>query len=331
MDIKTGKRRELTLLLLTLATAVAAVLVAERFHLRIDLSADRANTLSRASRALGDEIPERVRITYYITPSLADRHPGPRAIEDFLRELEAASKGKISVTVADPAQADQARAAEALGLTPQRMQIVEKNEQRVALVYSGIVVQYLERSQVLPFLIGTETLEYDMVKAVRAAVADKKSVAALLVGDADKSLANDYRNVQAAFEAAGWETREIARGEEVPSDASALIVLGNADLDDYDAYRVDAFVAGGGKALFAVKGVDVQAQYGLSAGPLRQRAILDLLESYGLRVKRELALDASSLTLPFQTAGPSGGVAIRYVRYPHWIVTRPEYRDPRAR
>ena len=330
MEAKTGKRRTLTLLLLALAVAAAAVLVTERFHLRIDLSADRANTLSKVSRNLYAEIPERVRITYYITPALANRHPGPRAVEDFLRELEAASRGKISVTVADPAAGDRGQAVEALGVAPQRMQIVERNEQRVALVYSGIVVQYLERTQVLPFVLTTDSLEYDVVKAVRAAVSDRKSVAALLVGDADKSLASDYQNLSSAFQAAGWETRELQRGEAVPPDASVLVVLGNADLDDYDAYRIDSFVAGGGKALFAVKGVDVQARYGLTASPLKSGAVLDLLEAYGLRVKRQLVLDPSSLTLPFQTAGPAGGIVLRYVRYPHWIVTRPENRDVKS-
>ncbi len=327
MEAKTGKRRALLLLLLTLAVIAAAALVADRFHLRLDLSADRANTLSKASRSLHEEIPERVRITYYITPALSDRHPGPRAVEDFLRELEAASRGKISVAVADPAKGNQAQAVEALGILPQRMQVVEKNEQRVALVYSGIVVQYLERTQVIPFAISTDTLEYDVVKAVRAAISDRKSLAAILVGDADKSVENDYKTLSQAFKEAGWETRQLQRGDEVPAEASVLVVLGNADIDDYDAYRVDSYVAAGGKALFAVKGVDVQARYGLTASPLKNTALLSLLEAYGLRVKPQLVLDPSSLTIPFQTAGPMGGVSIRYVRYPHWVVTRPENRD----
>jgi len=327
MEAKTGKRRAHVLLLLVLAVIAAAALVAERFHLRLDLSADRANTLSEASRKLHEEIPEKLLVTYYITPSLADRHPGPRAVEDFLRELEAASRGKISVSLADPSSGEQARAAESFGLAPQRMQIVEQNEQRVALVYSGVVLQYLGRSQVIPFAIGAETLEYDVVKAARALLSERRSLAAILVGDADKSLANDYRSLSQAFAAAGWETKELQRGEEVPPESSVLVVLGNADMDDYDAYRVDSFVASGGKALFAVKGVDVQASYGLSAAPLKDTAILRLLESYGIRVREELVLDPSSLTIPFQTPGPTGGMQLRYVRYPHWVVTRPEYRD----
>jgi ABC-type uncharacterized transport system involved in gliding motility auxiliary subunit len=330
MDQNLRKRRSLVLLLLTLAVIVAAVLVLDRFSARLDLSADGANTLSKASRELYKEIPEQVRITYYISSTLADRHPGPRAVEGLVRSLAAVSRGKIAVDVADPASGKKEAAVEALGVAPQRMQIVEKNEQRVALVYSGLVIQYLEHTQVLPFVLGTDTLEYDLVKAIKAAIADKKPVASILIGDSDKSLANDYKSLSDALQRSGWDSKELRAGDAVPPETSVLLVIGNSALDDYDAYRVDAYLASGGRALFAVKGVDVQVRQGLTAAPLKNDAILRALESYGVRVDRDLVLDQSSLTAPFQVNSPFGGQAISYLQYPHWIMTRPENRDPKS-
>ncbi|MGA2548379.1 MAG: GldG family protein [Rectinemataceae bacterium] len=330
MEQKIRKRRSLVVLLLALAVIVAAVLVAERFSFRLDLSADGANTLSRTSRQLYKEIPEQVRITYYISPTLSDRHPGPRAVEGLVRSLAAASHGKIAVDVADPASGKKEAAVEALGVAPQRMQVVEKNEQRVALVYSGLVVQYLGRTQVLPFVLSTDTLEYDLVKAIKAAITDKKSVASILVGDSDKSIANDYNTISEVLKQSGWETKEVRPGDAVPPETTVLLVLGNSALDDYDAYRIDAYLASGGRALFAVKGVDVQVRQGLSASVLKNDALLRALESYGIKVDRELVLDQSSLTAPFQVTSPFGGQAVSYLRYPHWIMTRPEYRDAKS-
>ncbi len=330
MEQNQRKRRSLVILLLTLAVIVAAVLVADRYSLRLDLSSDRANTLSPASRRLYKEIPDQVRVTYYISSTLSDRHPGPRAIESLVRGLAAASHGKIAVDVADPASGKKESAVEALGVQAQRMQVVEKNEQRVALVYSGIVVQYLGRSQVLPFILSTDTLEYDLVKAIKAAIADRKPVASILVGDTDKSLANDYKTLSQALSQSGWDSRELHAGEAVPPETSVLLVLGNAGLDDYDVYRIDAYLASGGRALFAVKGVDIQVRQGLSASQLKNDALLRALESYGIKVDRELVLDQSSLTAPFQVNSPLGGQAISYVRYPHWIQTRPEFRDAKS-
>jgi ABC-type uncharacterized transport system involved in gliding motility auxiliary subunit len=330
MEQNVRKRRSLVILALSLGVLVAAVLVAGQFSLRLDLSSDGANTLSKASRELYKEIPEQLRITYYISPTLADRHPGPRAVEGFVRSLAAASHGKIAVDVADPSASKKESAVEALGVEPQRMQVVEKNEQRVALVYSGLVVQYLGRNQVLPFVISTDTLEYDLVKLIKAAVADKKPSVSILIGDSDKSLANNFRTLSAALKQAGWDSKEVRPGELIPPESSVLLVLGNANLDDYDAYRIDAYVASGGKALFAVKGVAVQTSQGISASPLQNDALLRALESYGVKVDRDLVLDLSAQTLPFQMNSPYGGQAINYMRYPHWIMTRPENRDAKS-
>jgi ABC-type uncharacterized transport system involved in gliding motility auxiliary subunit len=327
MEQNIRKRRSLVILLLSVAVVLAAILVTDRFSLRLDLSSDGANTLSKAAKSLYKEIPEQVRLTYYISPKLSDRYPFPREIESLARSFAAASHGKIAVEVADPSSGQKESAVQALGIQPRQMQIVEKNEQRVALVYSGIVVQYLGRTQVLPFVASTDTLEYDLVKAIKLAVSDKKSVASILIGDSGKSLSNDFKTLSAALQQSGWEARELARGDEVPPDTSVLIVIGDNALDDYDAYRVDSYLASGGRALFAVEGVDIETSRGLYAQALPNDAILRALESYGVKVDRSLVLDTSCNTAPFQMASPFGGQAINYIRYPHWVMTRPEYRD----
>jgi len=323
-------RRSLVLLALSAAVIAASVLVVERFGPRLDLSSDRANTLSKVSKGLYAEIPEQVRITYYISKTLSAKHPGPRAVEDFLRSLASSSKGRIVLETEDPGSGEAQAAAQSLGITAQRMQVVEKNEARVALVYSGIAVRYLDRIQVLPFVISTDSLEYDLVKAIRAAIADRKPSASILIGDSGKSLSEDFQALSSALSQSGWEASELRPGEAVPPESSVLIVLGNSALDDYDAYRVDDYLAEGGKALFAVKGVDVVAAQGISASKLESDALLRALEAYGVKVDRALVLDPSSNTVPYQTASPYGGAMIAYSRYPHWIMTRPENRDAKS-
>jgi ABC-type uncharacterized transport system involved in gliding motility auxiliary subunit len=322
MNATTGRRRTTILLALTALLFIAALLAVGRFAFRLDLSADHSQSLSKVARGLGAEIPEHVHITYYISPTLSARHPGPKSVEDLLREFEASSRGKIDVSVEDPSS--KTGAVEALGVQGKQMQIVEKNEQRIAVVYSGLVVQYLERSEVIPFVIDGSTLEYDLVKAIRRAVNTSPQKVAILVGDADKSMSNDYKTLGDELRKSGWEVSEINRGDKVPPETKVLLVLGNADLDDYDVYRVDEYLARGGAAFIAAKGVAVEARQDLTAGPLKNDALLRALSSWGVEVGKSLVLDASSLTVPFQEAGPYGGSLIRYVQYPHWIITRPE-------
>lgn len=311
------KRRELTVALLVALALILASLASTRFYFRLDLSSSKAFTLSAAARKLYEQIPERARITYFVSRGLADRHPGPAAIEDLLGELAAVSRGKISFRVEDPT--DDPTKANGFGLAPQQMQVVEKSEQRVAVVYSGIVIEYLDRYHAIPAILGAETLEYETVKAIRSLVQNRRTVVGLLPGDGDKSVENDYRTLDTVLRGAGYETRQLARGQPVEPDVDMVFVLGNAAMDRYDAYFVDDFLMRGGKVFFAVKGVDVNPEYNLAASAVPEGGLLSVLSAYGIDVARELVLDQSNLTVPFQTAAPGGGPELSYVRYPHWV------------
>ncbi|MCX7025422.1 MAG: Gldg family protein [Spirochaetes bacterium] len=311
-------REERILLILSIAAIVLGAAFSARFFFRLDLTGSRSHTLSAAARKLHEEIGDPVRITYFISKNLADKHPGPAAIEDLLRELEAASRGKIRVSFKDP-ESDPG-AADALGVAPQQMQVVERSESRVALVYTGIVAEYLDRHAAIPAIIGTETLEYEIVKLVRSLVRDRKPVAGLIVGDADKTMENDYRTLGMALQKYGYAPRETKRGVPVDPEVSILFVLGNSALDDYDAYFIDDFVMRGGRVFFAARTIAVSTGYGLTAAPVTDGGIPKLLAMYGVDIAKELVLDTSCLTVPFQARNPRGGVEIRYTRYPHWII-----------
>jgi len=318
-------KRERVVLVLTALAFVLAAIASTMFFGRIDLTQSRAFTLSQASRGLHAEIPETLRITYFVSRSLVDRHPGPAAIEDFLRELEAANKGKIRVRIVDPTK--DPSEAEGFGLVAQQMQVVERSEQRVALVYTGIVVEYLDRHETIPAILSQETLEYELVRAIRTAVGAERQILGLLPGDADKTVAQDYQSLSAILSRAGYETREIARGTVLEDDIDVLFVLGNAAMDRYDASFVDSFLMRGGKVFFAAKGVDVNPEYALAAKAVPEGGLLSMLASYGFDVSRRLVLDQSNLTVPFQTQGPAGGAQIQYLRYPHWVAIDARFTD----
>lgn len=320
------RKKEGIVFILAMLAVVLAAIASNIYWTRADLTSSRAHTLSKASRTLHEEIPETVRISYYASKILADRHPGPGTIEDFLREMEAVSRGRIRVRIVDPTK--NPSEPESFGLVPQQMQVLEQSEQRLALVYTGIVIEYLDRHETIPAIISADNLEYEIVRAIRSVVSDSKLVAGLLAGDKDKTVANDYQTLQGGLSRAGYQVREIQRGTIVDDDVNVLFVLGNSALDRYDAAFIDAYLMRGGRVFFAVKGVDINAEYGLVASPVEEGGILGALESYGFVVARELVLDQSSLTVPFQTQNSGGGYRIQYVRYPHWIALDARYTDP---
>lgn len=255
------RSQRLAIAVLLAADIILAAAVGARFFLRLDLSRNRMYTLSAASKAIVAGLPEQVSLTYYVSEKLRSRYPFPAQVEDLLREYAGMSRGKVVVASMDPTKSKRPIAPEQLGIVAQQMQVVEREETTVATVYSGIVIQYLDRSVALPFVADLTTLEYDLSSKIRALVSGSDRTLGILIGDAQKSLQQSFRYLQQEL-STQFQLREVQKGKEVPADISVLFVIGSRDLDAFDMLPVDQFVMRGGRALFAVDSVDVNLSPG---------------------------------------------------------------------
>ncbi|MDR2742645.1 MAG: GldG family protein [Treponema sp.] len=315
------KKQTRVLTILSIAALVLALLVSQRLWVRLDLTKNKAHTISRVSRNLYNEIPDQVRITYYVSDRLASVVPIPGEITDLLREYAAYSRGRIRLTVKDPIKANLVEEVERLGIQGQQIEIVERDEAQFATVYTGILIEYLDRTEVLSVVFSLETLEYDLTSRIRSLVRGADREVGVIVGDAGKQWSTNYGYLDQGLAQAGFRVRTIGAGEEIADTLPALFVLGGVeDLDDWALYRIDRYVQGGGKALFALEGVFVDIQTGnIVVRELNDQGLLSMIASYGAQVKPALVLDRTAQTLSYQTSGRGGFVEYRMIRYPHWI------------
>ncbi len=311
------KNREKILLALVLAVAVLAAANSLLYFGRIDLTENKAFTISEVSKNLFREIPDRVTITYYLSGKLAKLSPVPGQIEDLLREYAAHGRGRIQVAVADPGKGNMGPQIERLGVVPQQIQVLEKNEQTVAVVYSGIVVSYLDSREVLPVVFDVTTLEYDLTLRIKKLVKGESRTVGMLLGKKEASLQADYQ-LLANNLSRSYTVKEVKRGEVVPADLTALFVLGGKDLDEYDLFRADQYLMKGGKILFAVDGVDVSLQANLRAEAPKDLPVYKMLSGYGVDVEHTLVLDSLCRRIPVRKN--SGPMIIQSLeKYPHWV------------
>ena len=314
-----SKNQARIIVVLSAAVFVLAFMISGRLWFRLDLTRNKAYTISEVSRNLYKEIPDQVRITYFVSDRLALAHPLPGEIADLLREYAAHSRGKIRFVQKDPVKADLAQTVEELGIAPQQIQVVEKNESTVATVYTGILIEYLDRKAVIPVVFSLDTLEYDLSSRIRSLVRNTERELGVIVADAYKQWNTEYGLLNRELVLAGFNVRLINPGDEIPDTLPALFVLGGAeDLDEWSLYRIDRYILGGGRALFAVDGVFVDTRGSLEARGVKDQGLLAMLANYGVVVRRALALDRTALTLTFQTRNGNNTV-IRSVRYPEWI------------
>lgn len=310
----------LGLLLIVLLLANSLVTFA-----RLDLTENRIHTISEATRDVVGGFEHELTISYYVSDQLRDRYPQPREIVDLLREYEAAGRGKIRVRVVDPRDLDDEARVEALGLVPQQLQTSDEGEQSVAVVYSGLVVEYLERRESLPFVFGTATLEYELTSALTDLVRDDPRDAVFVLGDRSERLEESYRFVASEL-ARSFDVSARAPGEAI-ADATEVVVV--TDAQRLTAAAVEAledYLSRGGAVLVAFERVEVDAAGGFGVERVETAPIYRMLRERGIVPGDELLLDESNNRITVQESSEQTSYRVtRTYPYPHWVAVLEQY------
>lgn len=322
------KAQEIVLLVLFGACLLFVLAVSARFFVRLDLTRNRAFTISPVSKTILRDAPEQVHVIYYLSDTLASLSPAPGRVIELLQEYAASSGGKLSVSVVEPQREGRAESARRFGVFPQQVQVVQQNEQRTVDVFSGIVIEYLNRYTTLPAVFTPDGLEFNLGRAIRKLVAGRRLVIGVVVGRRDKAFSRDYESLRTGLSRDYW-LREYAPGERVPPEVDVLLVLGGTELGAEELRPVDRYLMDGGKLLFAAKGLRVETTLSFSAASVGESPLLDMLESYGVRVGREMVLDtaARDYRLPQQVSGQLSWETI--AKYPPWVSIRTPGVSPR--
>lgn len=165
--------------------------------LRLDMTEERAYSLSQPTRELLQGLQEPLLIRGYFSekthPLLAPLVPNVR---DMLREYEIASGGMIELEVVDPAENPEleAEANQVYGIRPSPFQIAGRYETSIVNAYFDILIQYGDQSEVLNFQdiidvqsnrdgtldVQLRNLEYDLTRTIKKVVYGFQSVEAVL-------------------------------------------------------------------------------------------------------------------------------------------------------
>ena len=322
VKVVTKKKEALVITLLSLLIFLLAFMLSGRLWFRLDMTRDGAYTISDLSRNLYREISDRVTITYFVSPRLAASHPMPKAVADLLEEYAAHSRGRIRFIQRDPAGAGLSAVVEGLGIIPWQIQVTERNETILATVYSGILIEYLDREDVIPLVFSLDTLEYDLTFRIRSLLRNTSRDLGIIVGDPYMDLSTDFSLLNNTLILSGFRPLLIDTGSWIPTSLPALFVLGGVEsLDEYYLRPIDEYIQAGGNVLFALNGVIVDTWGSFEARTAIDMGLLPMLANYGVLVQRALVLDTTSLNLTFQMQGATG-TQVQSVRYPPWIAVQ---------
>src|SRR6266404_8889828 len=149
---------------------------------RVDLTKEKAYTLSPGTRAILNKLDTQVKVRFYCTqsenstPETVFLKGYAKRVEDLLSEYKQAAKGKLIIEKFDPQpDSDAEDSARLDGIEGQQLSNGEK-------FYLGLAVSQVDEKQPIPFLAPNEErlLEYKLSRAITRVQVTEKAVVGIM-------------------------------------------------------------------------------------------------------------------------------------------------------
>lgn len=291
------------------------------FYFRADMTADRRFSLSEAGKAPFVSLESPLRITYYLSPELESAYPAVKEVREFLYNYADLSKD-IAVRTVRVKNAQAQKEAQAAGIFPEVLDTsllfgarYEEGEGRQTLVvYSGILLEYEDKSVPIPFVLTPFNVEFNMADALPLLNgsgelgAPRRRVSLLIANGL--SLERDYPYLVPWLEGAGFTVDLIlpdmigepagfgsAGGKSDFSNSvlrqnQPLLLIGSSALNEAQCEVLDNFFTSGGSVLCAVSAHEADFTTWTLSIPA-YNPFLSLLKKRGISVLPPIAGDAN--------------------------------------
>ncbi|MGP8199798.1 MAG: Gldg family protein [Limisphaerales bacterium] len=306
------------------AVLLAFYIISSAFKDRLDLTSEKAFTLSSGTRRILDKLDSRVTIRFYCTQDDTAMPPYLRTyaqhVEDLLGEYKEAGHGKIVIEKLDPKpDSDAEDSARLDGVAGQGTSPFGGDK-----VYLGLAVSMLDEKVAVPWLPPDRErlLEYDISRAIARVINPTPPTLGVmsalpLFGDTPNPMMRQMgQNSQEPWACISEIKKDFTvkqipmTANKIDDDIKVLLVIHPRDITDATQYALDQFVMRGGKLLafldphayFDQKHDQMSQVLGESSG---QSTLDKLLKAWGLDM--DINKVAADMTFAGHN-GQNGGV-----------------------
>jgi ABC-type uncharacterized transport system involved in gliding motility auxiliary subunit len=255
----------------------------------IDLG--HAYTLSPATLEIVGSLDDLVTIKVFASHELPTEVAlMKRDLDDLLRDLRTAGKGRIRVTERDPADdAAARREAQSLGIQPVQFNVIGQSELQVKEGYLALAIQHGSGTETIPLVQRTDDLEYRLASTIRQLTRAQKPVIGFVTQPRgpDISFNELQEQLRRSYEVRGLD---LADSTQPGPDVVALVLAGTPDsLPPAQRSRLQAFLNRGGSALVLAPGMEMSEQ----APTAQPRPVVwnPLLKPYGVQIRSDMTFD----------------------------------------
>lgn len=328
---KMSSRANAYLGVVTLVVILAvAGLVSQMFWSgRIDLTATKQFTLSKASVKTIKDLPDLVTVKAVMSKDLPTQFLQIRThVVDLLGEFAAQSGGKINLVFEDPGENETKRqSATSLGIQEVQLQEQSAEGMQIKKGFFGLAMLYGDKKEVIPVLQNLESFEYDLVVKLKKLTGATKTIGILegaegnrlslaLPGPQPKTTTGFDENFPTLKEEAEklYKLEKVDAGfQPISESIDMLLVAAPTRLSEKEKFHIDQFIMKGKSVIFLSPGVDMSLGMGIN-GTASSHGYEDLLSHYGLAVRKNVILEDRNFQ--FVRFGNSFFPS----PYPYWVV-----------
>lgn len=280
-------------ILLIVGILILVNVLSNRFFLRLDLTADKQYTLSKATKDILKNLKEPVTVTAYFSENLpADVAKTRRDFQDMLVEYANLSKGDINYEFIAPNDDSQKQRAAQAGIQPLMINVREKDQVKQQQAFMGAVVKMGNRQETIPFVQPGAAMEYDLSTNIKKLSVINKPTVALLQGHGEPSLGDLTQAYQSLSILYSLESLVFdSTTATIPDTIRAVAVVAPRDsFPPHHLAALDAYLNQGGKLVLALNAVtgDLQSSQGIPINTGLER----WLQTKGIQIQNAFLIDA---------------------------------------
>lgn len=319
-----------------LAVFVFAILNCSNYFVRLDFSKNKSYSLSNYTKELASNLEDTLNITYYRSSSLSKLYPQIRDVTDFLNSFSVLDK-KINYTIKDPDKDTNLKTMlENYGITSQQLQNTGVNSTQFINVYSAVVLEYMGNIQLIPFIMSSQTLEYDLDIRLKNLIT-KKLISVNLVVANGMSLNDDYSFIVPWLNSQGIVVNPLyiedpSFVQQLEYTTGPLFVIGDSEVNIDNAIAIENYILQNkGNAVFALNPYSAAIEDDWSITANKRTNLVEMLENWGVRFTDQIAADISCARItmysddgqeenPFEQSNTTSQI----LNYPLWPSLLPQ-------
>lgn len=280
---------------------IALNIIVRPMLVRVDMTADKAYTLSDGTKRILSRLDTPVQIRFYFSQRDAatpvDWKTYAARVEDMLKEYQLLARGNLEIKRLDPVPDTEAEDSANLdGIEGQMLQPLGGDR-----IYFGLAVSCLDERATIPFLSPARErlLEYDLTRAIAQVAKPQKPVIGVMSG---LQVFGGFNPMMMRMGGGGrtepwvfiselrsdFDVREVPlTAEKIDDDIKVLLVIYPKAITEAAEYALDQFVLRGGKLVAFLDPLSVMDSRGDPSNPLQAAAgsgatLGRLLKAWGL-------------------------------------------------